>query len=100
MNASIYVTNSRLSLRSGVENFFTATSVVPYVHSPFYLMATKQSEREAVHGRTGKHPTHACIVCRITTNAFYVIISIIIAIVVVVVVLQMVSTFKRSTGRH
>jgi len=35
MNVSIYVTNSRLSLRSSVENFFTATSVVLYVLSVF-----------------------------------------------------------------
>jgi hypothetical protein len=67
----IYVTNSRLSLRSGVENFFTATSVVLYVHSPFYLVAIKLSEREAIHGRIGKHPIHACIVCRITTGVLY-----------------------------
>jgi hypothetical protein len=93
MNVNIYVTNSRLSLRSSVENFFTATSVVPYVHSPFYLMAIKQSEHEAIRGRTGKHPIHACVVCRITTDAFYVIMSIIIAIVLVLVVLQVVSTF-------
>jgi len=80
--------------------FFTATSVVLYVHSPFYLMAIKQSEREAIHDSTGKHPIHACLVCRITTVAFYVIISIIIAIVLVVVVPQMVSTLKRPTGRY
>ena len=100
MNVSIYVINSRLSLRSSVENFFTATSVVLYVHSPLYLMPIKQSEREAIHGRIGKHPIHACIVCRITTGVFYVIIVIIIAIILVVVVLQMVSTFKRPTGRY
>jgi len=46
-------------------------------------MAIKQSERETIHGRIGKHPLHACIVCRITTGMFYVIIAIIIAIVLV-----------------
>jgi hypothetical protein len=97
---NIDVTNSRLSLRSSVKNFFAATPVVLYVHSTFHLMAIKQSDCEAIHGRIGKHPIHACIACRITTGVFYVIIAIIIAIVLVVVVLQMVSPFKRSTGRY
>jgi hypothetical protein len=72
MNVSSYVANCRPSLSSSVQNFFTATSIVLCVYSASYQMAIKQSEREADHGRKGKHPIHACIVCRITTGVFYI----------------------------